>query len=43
MKIIAFEEHIVLKSLNQALSKYPSEDARRTNCATSPDLPYFLT
>lgn len=41
MKIIALEEHIPLKTLTQALAKYPSEDAVRTNCAGSPDLPYF--
>lgn len=41
MKIITLEEHIALKTLSQALAKYPSEDALRTNCAGSPDLPYF--
>lgn len=41
MKIITLEEHIMLKTLNQALAKYPSEDALRTNCAGSPNLPYF--
>ena len=41
MKIITLEEHIALKTLNQALAKYPCEDARRTACAASPDLPYF--
>ena len=41
MKMITLEEHIPLKTLNQALAKYPSEDAIRTACAGSPDLPYF--
>lgn len=41
MRIITLEEHILLKTLNQALAKYPSEDALRTNCAGSPNLPYF--
>lgn len=41
MKIITLEEHIPLTTLTQALAKYPSEDAVRTNCAGSPDLPYF--
>ncbi len=41
MKMITLEEHILLKTLNQALAKYPSEDALRTSCAGSPELPYF--
>lgn len=41
MKIIALEEHVPLKSLDAALAKHPSEDALRTRCAGSPDLPYF--
>lgn len=41
MKLITLEEHVSLSTLNQALSKYPSEDARRTACAGSPGLPYF--
>lgn len=41
MKIITLEEHVSLRTLNQALAKYPSEDADRTSCAGSPDLPYF--
>ncbi len=41
MKIITLEEHINLKTLSQALAKYPSEDAMRTDCAGSPELPYF--
>ena len=40
MKLITLEEHIPLKTLNQALAKYPSEDAMRTSGATTPDLPY---
>lgn len=41
MKIITIEEHIPLRTLNKALSKYPSEDAVRTSMAGSPELPYF--
>lgn len=41
MKIITLEEHISLKTLDQALAKYPSEDAARTSCAGAPGLPYF--
>lgn len=41
MKIITLEEHVVLNTLSQALARYPSEDALRTNCAGSPGLPYF--
>lgn len=41
MKMITLEEHIPLKTLNQALIKYPSMDAIRTRHAGSPDLPYF--
>lgn len=41
MKIITLEEHIPLKTLSYALEKYPSEDAVRTACASSSELPYF--
>lgn len=41
MKIITIEEHIPLKTIGKALSKYPSQDLMRTSAASSPDLPYF--
>ncbi len=41
MNIITVEEHVSLKTLNQALARYPAEDAVRTSCAGSPGLPYF--
>lgn len=43
MRIITLEEHIPLKTLSYALEKYLSEDAVRTACASSPELPYFPT
>lgn len=41
MKIITLEEHIHIETLSSAFAKYHSEDADRTACAGSPELPYF--
>lgn len=41
MRIIAIEEHIHLKKLNQELSKYYNEDSENSKFASGKDLPYY--